>query len=62
VIRRDRFGESLDDEQPTDADRHYCRAGWTGEDEHGRPIPCLICKPHLPRFSALITETLEGPR
>lgn len=24
-----------------------CADGWLGEDEHGRPIPCLTCRPHL---------------
>ena len=27
--------------------QHHCRNGWNGEDEQGRPIPCLICRPHL---------------
>lgn len=26
---------------------HHCSAGWLGEDDDGRPIPCLICRPHL---------------
>lgn len=24
-----------------------CAGGWLGEDQHGRPIPCLTCRPHL---------------
>lgn len=24
-----------------------CRRGWLGEDDIGRPIPCLTCRPHL---------------
>ena len=24
-----------------------CRGGWLGEDAEGRPIPCLMCRPHL---------------
>lgn len=24
-----------------------CSDGWLGEDDHGRPIPCPTCKPHL---------------
>lgn len=26
---------------------HACSDGWLGEDDAGRPIPCLTCKPHL---------------
>lgn len=28
---------------------HDCRRGWLGEDDEGRPIPCLVCRPHLSR-------------
>lgn len=28
---------------------HRCARGWVGEDDDGRPIPCLTCKPHLTR-------------
>lgn len=24
-----------------------CRSGWLGEDDAGRPVPCLTCRPHL---------------
>jgi hypothetical protein len=24
-----------------------CRDGWLGEDNDGRPVPCLHCRPHL---------------
>jgi hypothetical protein len=24
-----------------------CRDGWLGEDEDGRLVPCLTCRPHL---------------
>lgn len=24
-----------------------CRRGWLGEDDAGRPIPCLLCRPWL---------------
>jgi hypothetical protein len=43
-MRRDRDGSPLDDDPPT---VHECAAGWTGEDHHGRPIPCRVCKPWL---------------
>lgn len=48
MTRRDRDGEPLEPDDPPDTE-HYCRAGWTGTDLDGRPIPCLICKPHLKR-------------
>ncbi|MHA4852451.1 hypothetical protein L1080_023355 [Rhodococcus sp. MSC1_016] len=42
----DRTGEPIDDETNRVDHRHGCR-GWLGEDQDGRLIPCLICKPHL---------------
>lgn len=24
-----------------------CRRGWLGEDDHGRPVPCPVCRPWL---------------
>jgi hypothetical protein len=26
-----------------------CRDGWLGDDDQDRPIPCLVCRPHLTR-------------
>lgn len=26
---------------------HGCTGGWMGTDKAGRPVPCLVCKPHL---------------
>lgn len=26
-----------------------CADGWLGEDDHGRPVPCEHCRPHLYR-------------
>jgi hypothetical protein len=45
-MTHDRFGEQLDNstEQPHDP---RCRRGWLGEDIDGRPVPCIICRPHL---------------
>ena len=40
---RDRTGEEIEP--------HRCGNGWIGETSDGRPIPCLICKPHLGRRS-----------
>lgn len=39
----DRYGDT---EPPPP---HHCGNGWIGETPDGRPIPCLICKPHLAR-------------
>jgi hypothetical protein len=36
---------ALDAEQH--AHRTRCAAGWLGEDDRGRPVPCLTCRPHL---------------
>lgn len=33
--------------QQPDPAPHHCDAGWIGETEDGRLIPCLRCKPHL---------------
>lgn len=35
--------------EAAEAVRHdlECRGGWRGEDETGRPRPCLRCRPHL---------------
>lgn len=43
-MRRDRTGDVLDEQDDT----HTCDNGWLGEDTHGRPRPCLTCRPHLP--------------
>lgn len=40
---------------------HRCREGWTGEDEQGRPIPCLACRPHLmPRVPRHLGDERTG--
>lgn len=45
--RLDRYGEPIEaDEQPSLHDPR-CDRGWLGDDDHGRPIPCLRCRPHL---------------
>lgn len=48
---RDRDGELIED-TPTPAPPalvHSCEGGWLGVDEEGRPRPCLVCRPHLPK-------------
>ena len=41
----------LEEENPEQPFLHdpRCEAGWLGDDELGRPIPCLQCRPHLAR-------------
>lgn len=48
MSRLDRYGEVIedDDDQPALHDPR-CEAGWLGDDDLGRPIPCLQCRPHL---------------
>lgn len=54
-----RYGDEAD--EPRRGDKaHDCRNGWRGEDDDGRPIPCLLCRPHL-RTTATIYTT-EGIR
>ncbi|MBM0125608.1 hypothetical protein [Pimelobacter simplex] len=57
MTRYDRYGDQIDDDVvqttwktgETDFQQHApgCRDGWLGEDDEGRPIPCLECRPHL---------------
>lgn len=39
----DRTGEPVEDGEHA----RRCRRGWLGFDAEYRPIPCLICRPHL---------------
>lgn len=41
----DRYGDSDSTKPPCRDPR--CRKGWVGQDDEGRPIPCLYCKDHL---------------
>lgn len=41
----DRTGEPLNDDEHA----HRCKNGWLGFDTDERPIPCLVCRPHLAR-------------
>ena len=46
--RLDRYGEPIElevEDLPTHDPR--CADGFLGEDEVGRLIPCLVCRPHL---------------
>ncbi|RJO74148.1 hypothetical protein D5S18_18520 [Nocardia panacis] len=60
---RDRTGEPVepdDDSAPWHDPR--CRGtGWLGDDNEGRPIPCLVCKAHLATRST-VHETTPSPR
>ena len=66
-MRRDRFGDPIDNEPHDDtlaaADTPHdprCRDGWLGEDEAGRVIPCLTCRPHLHDHREALRRQLEG--
>lgn len=47
----DRYGEPTEgvvtSTAPSGGHDPRCRRGWLGEDLDGRPVPCLICRPHL---------------
>lgn len=51
-MRRDRYGEPLDDNDRQDHDAvvvelpHRCDDGWLDRDAD-HPVPCLRCRPHL---------------
>lgn len=65
---RDRYGEVIDDQGPETAPtlphNPACAAGWLGEDDDGRLVPCLTCRPHLAgrreRHRRLITVPPTG--
>lgn len=46
TVRYDRYGDTVELEEPAPL-VHVCDAGWCGEDADGRPVPCLVCRPHL---------------
>ncbi len=43
-MKRDRDGEPLADEDEP-VSRRDCIAGWLGEDDDGRPVPCPLGRP-----------------
>jgi len=45
--RHDRTGELIGDEGPDPTHDDACHDGWLPDDYAGRPVPCLVCKPHL---------------
>ncbi len=49
TVRRDRDGELLleEEEEWMPPQPHRCTSGWLGFDTEDRPIPCLVCRPHL---------------
>lgn len=63
-LRRDRTGELIEDDEPDlvlhrDHDPR-CRDGWLGEDDDGRLIPCLTCRPHLVAKRAHLARIFDG--
>lgn len=57
-MKRDRTGELIEDDAAAAVrDRHADQCtGWRGEDSEGRPIPCLICKPHRRARTAIVHD------
>lgn len=49
---KDRTGDDLDD-GVRDGNRHTCSNGWLGTDLDDRPVPCLLCRPHLKSTSVV---------
>lgn len=45
--RLDRYGEPIEPDDPEPLHDPRCVDGLLGEDEHGRVIACLTCRPHL---------------
>lgn len=37
-----------------------CHGGWLGEDQDGRPIPCLLCRPHLRDVACSYCSTAQS--
>jgi hypothetical protein len=54
-VSPDRYG----DPQPRTCRNPNCRKGWLGEDDEGRPIPCLECKDHLLRGTSTTHDFAE---
>jgi hypothetical protein len=38
-----------------------CHNGWLGEDDEGRPIPCLRCRPSLARVACRTCQLPPDP-
>lgn len=47
TVPHDRYGEPIEEDDDAPVVRpHRCRRGWINRDAD-RPVPCLVCKPHL---------------
>lgn len=42
-----------DDDTNRGDNGHQCRNGWLGTDLDDRPVPCLLCRPHLKSTSVI---------
>lgn len=49
VTKYDRYGEPFEDDEQPELHDPRCENGWLGEDDAGRVVPCLQCRPHLAR-------------
>jgi len=59
----DRTGDLVDDVDQALVDEHdvQCLDGWLGEDWHGRPVPCPVCRPHVAAARRRLDRHLLGP-
>ncbi|TFV67224.1 UNVERIFIED_ORG: hypothetical protein E4P37_03440 [Bacillus sp. AZ43] len=66
MSRYDRTGEPIEDDDPapttaTQAHDPTCRGGWLGEDDDGRLVPCLTCRPWIAERRQHLARLLAGP-
>jgi len=45
-VPHDRYGEPIEEDDTPVERPHRCRRGWIDRNAD-RPVPCLVCKPHL---------------
>lgn len=64
LVTLDRTGEPVEEEPPPHTEGDECN-GWLGEDHEGRPIPCVVHRPHLDpkrlRYRAGVLDYPELP-
>lgn len=57
-MSHDRYGDLIEDDDAEANRPHRCHRGWIDRDAD-KPVPCLVCKPHLAR---VIEEREEASR
>lgn len=65
MARHDRTGELIEDDELDQVALHRdhdprCSDGWLGEDDDGRLVPCLTCRPHLAGRREQLARLLAG--